>query len=276
MKTRASFVSNSSSSSFIVAFPYQPNSEEDCLEIMFNGVKQEFACDYNKNSTTTTTAIAFRVYQDILIEYSDKYNPEIKSLDDIIINELSNLYYWTDSIYFKYNKKNDLTEETGFVYSQNPFWAPDKELLKKLKKLIAESESINTYDLEVKIIGQRPSYALRGCNKFKNYYKNNKYIQEDLGPYSEEEILAYEKFEKKKETFWKSPEYKTIQKRRQTLWDQIKEVKKQLAVKQWEAIKKAYPDHFFFVVSYADENGDALMEHGHIFKNVFHIQISHH
>jgi len=63
MKIRNGFVSNSSSSSFVVAFPKKPESAEEVQEIMFGNTECEaFDCyDYE----TTTTEIAEQVFKDI-------------------------------------------------------------------------------------------------------------------------------------------------------------------------------------------------------------------
>jgi len=46
MKTRNGFVSNSSSSSFVVVFPEEPKSPEDVKKHIFNGVDGEMSLDY--------------------------------------------------------------------------------------------------------------------------------------------------------------------------------------------------------------------------------------
>ena len=63
MKIRNGFVSNSSSSSFVVAFPKKPESAEEVQEMMFGSTEWEaFTCyDYE----TDTVQIAEQVFNDI-------------------------------------------------------------------------------------------------------------------------------------------------------------------------------------------------------------------
>lgn len=273
MKTRNSFVSNSSSSSFVVGFPRKPTSPEDCLQIMFNGVDEKFTTEYCGESTTS--AIASQVFEDIHEEYKNEDGLP-SSLDEEAINELSDLYYFTDFTYIEYEEDKRI-EKTGFVYSRDQFWGQDKKLLKKLKLLHTELESMSSCDLIEEAVGKSPPYATKEGNKLIGYYENSKYIQKDLGPYPEAEIVAYEEYQKKLNKFCKSEPYLIYLDKRRSLWNQITETERQLAAMDWKAIQEAYPGHFFFVVRYADEDNQALMEHGHIFRNCpFHVRISHH
>lgn len=63
MKIRSGFVSNSSSSSFVVAFPHIPKSAEDVKHMLF-GDKEMFQKPYNDGKELTDD-IANRVWEDI-------------------------------------------------------------------------------------------------------------------------------------------------------------------------------------------------------------------
>ncbi len=67
MKIRTGFVSNSSSSNFIVAFPRKPKSIEDTLEMMFGTQNVHYVSFYGgKNCTEVDTLeIAESVFRDI-------------------------------------------------------------------------------------------------------------------------------------------------------------------------------------------------------------------
>ncbi len=60
MKIRKGFVSNSSSSSFVIAFPHQPKSIEDLKEMMFG--KQEWHYDWISEEDVPTRPIAEKVF----------------------------------------------------------------------------------------------------------------------------------------------------------------------------------------------------------------------
>jgi hypothetical protein len=75
MKTRNGFVSNSSSSSFIVLFPHKPKSEEDLMAMMFPKWKaDEVIKSYEGVTPMTIREIVSRVYHDI----ADNKTPENK------------------------------------------------------------------------------------------------------------------------------------------------------------------------------------------------------
>jgi len=63
MKIRKGFVSNSSSSSFVVAFPKNPTSAQDVQKILF-GDRQEYPDPYN-SSYYPTSRVAETVWDDI-------------------------------------------------------------------------------------------------------------------------------------------------------------------------------------------------------------------
>lgn len=64
MKIRKGFVSNSSSSSFIVAFPTKPKSVEELREMMF-GDKQEFHNQWDGDEFWTSQDVAEIVWKDM-------------------------------------------------------------------------------------------------------------------------------------------------------------------------------------------------------------------
>jgi hypothetical protein len=72
MKTRNGFVSNSSSSSFIVGFPKLPSSPEDLEKMMF-GHRGEVK-PYDFCPETSTIDIAKRVFADINLPNTKRYN----------------------------------------------------------------------------------------------------------------------------------------------------------------------------------------------------------
>lgn len=67
MKIRTGFVSNSSSSSFVIAFPHKPESVEDLKEMMFGKQEWHYAGFYGEEDETDfpTQTIVETVFKDI-------------------------------------------------------------------------------------------------------------------------------------------------------------------------------------------------------------------
>jgi hypothetical protein len=82
VKIRTSFVSNSSSSSFVVAFPYKLKSARDVKKILFGNQKYFVHSDMERLSYTTAS-VAKRVWQDI---QNQKSKVGTKYMKDIYIH----------------------------------------------------------------------------------------------------------------------------------------------------------------------------------------------
>ena len=112
MKIRNGFVSNSSSSSFIVVFDKRPDSVEELKDMMFpNNKNEDTLCYYGEPETIST--IVETVYKDI--EYQEKGN--ISSLSELM-NSFNNYSIWTGKIE---------TRRDEYVLS-------DKELVDKIEE----------------------------------------------------------------------------------------------------------------------------------------------
>lgn len=217
MKVRNGFVSNSSSSSFIVAFKTKPQSSREVLELLFPHGETEVTWD--DYETRSTTAIADRVFDDL--QTAEEVTPEIDPDEYLMKNE-----------------------------------KPSRTLWQKIYRL-ARFGGVDHPDQ----IAARERWDARPD-----------------GPPDEEERELYAEWRQADDMFkppnWEDMEndgkwrsmYRIEQRNyRRWLLGYVKEwIKK---VKGWCLYKLRYSDN---------DDGDALLEHGNIFKNIPHLRISNH
>ena len=80
MKTRAGFVSNSSSSSFVVAFPRKPKNAKDVQNILF-GDDEELQDPWDDYGKISTSSIAKRVWDDMKGQTPNKYTEILAAVE---------------------------------------------------------------------------------------------------------------------------------------------------------------------------------------------------
>jgi hypothetical protein len=249
MKTRSGFVSNSSSSSFIVAFNRKPESVDETLQLLFgedtNGlIKPEYY-----DNGLTHREVAERVFADI-----QRVGP---SSVQVLVNDLA-------SRYWRYKGKLDV--------GNSPFLGTDHSLVDKMIELYNEYEHcddrFNTKmeRLKKKYIGKDPGYA--------SHERKSK----------KDRITAYEAYCKAEAEFEKTnPEFRALDEDRR--WANNEYLAKQatlenqLANIDFKSFQDSLPPTAYVAhLSYSDNVGEkeSIMEHGGVFNNVPHIRISHH
>jgi hypothetical protein len=139
MKIRKGFVSNSSSSSFVVAFKYRPKNEQDVLDMMFDG-KDGTLSKYD--DSMTHKEIAKRVFRDISSVY--------KSCEDSMdIYDVARVFqhrygYTSNAITFlDVDENNITTRHRSNWYDRGEFWGSDNNLLNKIAEKSAARENLS-------------------------------------------------------------------------------------------------------------------------------------
>lgn len=271
MKKRQGYVSNSSSSSFVVILPRKPKSKKDTQDILFSGKDGGF-------SVYDMDGLSFSQISEIV------YN-DVKDLKPVTEEQLVELF--SERYCYSPSNKNCTimgirTDELGgqWYNSSAEFWGTDKKLLYELRDLIIEEEAKEIarrekkYRIDKDFINKhpRPKYAYRkGTNP-------------DTGkPYTEEEFTIYEKWSKALEAHQKnSKEYQTIEEEERASWrprwEKEDKLRRRLAKKDVKALLKKHADKVIYLLGYGDEDGTTgcIMEHGDVFRNIDHIRISQH
>lgn len=273
MKIRDGHVSNSSSSSFVVAFPRKPKTAKDVLEFMFDGKEGGLSLEYSDDGLSYRQ-VTERVFNDI-----DRKNAITATLARVV-EEFSSRYHYSPNIpgcgghcfYMGGNR-----DEDGGSWSEkrDRYFGADEKLIEEFKALCIkdekEEEELRKEERRIldRFTPQRPQCAYKdGIDSLTKK------------PYTKEQINTYNKWEKDYENFRKTdPEFLAYDKKRwatlEQKWKRQAEVCKKLAEVDAKNFLKDNKGKFIFIVSY-DDGSEAVMEHGRIFRNVPHVRVNHH
>ena len=230
MKVRKGFVSNSSSSSFVIALPKEPESMEETYEMLFGE-------EYDEEEAQT-----------VLTKHVD-YQDEVHTLT---AKEVADIFY-KDIVFEK--KENDWNPEEGWT-DEDAYEDADEWLIKELEDLTPLERRVTD-----EFVNRYSYFPDRSYDPFPEFYGTDKKLLEKV---KELDAKVWERGQSIEERMkYSNKKYK---------------VAAQLAIKDAKAFLKANKDKFIFFTSYADDGGFQMsyMEHGGVFNNLPHVQISHH
>ena len=113
MKTRNGFVSNSSSSSFVVAFPKRPESAEEVRKLLYDDLQQiPYTYNYGDNKQYFNTLdLATTIFEDI----NKQKENDIKSM----VESVSNGWFDERIDYEKFTDENGKIDWDKYQYTNN-------------------------------------------------------------------------------------------------------------------------------------------------------------
>lgn len=272
MKIRNGFVSNSSSSSFVVAFPKKPKTAADVWKYLFDGKDGGI-------SHCCGDGLSYSQVSEILFEDLKAKNFKEASLNDIADYISSRLDYSIHNNTISWFNSPTVDDHGGFWrYEINKYCGSNKELLEKLRtEIIRSEEQTKAIKEEEEIIieksGISPApYAYPGGRD----YKTGK-------PDTKKAIKRYTDYVKAMATYrTTNKEYIALDKKRSRQWQEryssIDNLRKKISLGDARNFLDDNKGKFVFIISYSDNDGNerATMEHGNIFRNVPHIVINQH
>ena len=154
------------------------------------------------------------------------------------------------------NDKVTMDELRDFTISAN---AKEKELWQKMNYIIENEFKLKT-----------PKFAYKGG-------KDSKTGE----PYTDKDIKAYRDYNDALHKFKNEhKEYKILRDEElsisQNKWKEKERLAYKIAKTDAEVFVEDNKEAYIVILSYADDGGECTLEHGDIFRNVPHIQISHH
>lgn len=278
MKIRTGFVSNSSSSSFIIAIPSHIKNSDELQNYLFppNG-EGEIKLDYY-DQVLSAEDVAKRVWDDIT-------NPAVagdigNATKEKIIEEMTQRYHYNApktvngkvEIYTSWD--GQVFDELGgsWYYDINRYCGSDKELLKKLRDKIIKDErrEDKLREKKWKAEAKCPIPEVPRANDY-----DEKYTKEQIKAYKEY-LVAVSKWRKNDKGCIKAEKdyFDNIGAK----YDVENPIVRELAEKDLQNFVEDTKDCKYYVVEYSDNDGESqsIMEHGDVFRNIPHMRISHH
>jgi len=274
MKTRNGFVSNSSSSSFIVVFPRKPESVVDVKTMLFAGrenIPVKFRWD-DGVAKVSNDELAAQIFSDI-----QRRNPDGLSVEQAA-DMLGNRYHYNvhDNCFSVDDDGNEQSEAGWGTMLQEPYFGVSKlkldELAEAWKEEEVRSEDFNKQREDyIKEKAQQQGIEIPGDEEDWNSPVSKKFYEFRSDCWTDME---------KNDPIWMEIVKKHWEDHNR-LWSKIHKLSDDVALTDVKMFLKDNPG-FIVGFEYGDNHGDtngpigSVLEYGNVWDNVPHIQSSNH
>lgn len=282
MKIRTGFVSNSSSSSFVVAFPRKPESIADIKEFLFGDRDADGSVTYY-DYNVTMDEVARQVFNDM---------QSVAMTTEEITEELNSGWRYHVDCNTSREMMTLLSKPT--IFAKTKYSGHNPEALRKLVELELETklkdEAYDVKDKEyrskhVTLVGRMqprwPSEPKKpgGYGREDNEQEQAKYEQE-MASYKPLKA-EYDKWNKEYQKIQDADaDYQEFRKTRfgTDRWEKKAEIMLECCKADAVVFQQENDGAFIALFSYSDNDGSLFttMEHGDIFNALEHVRISHH
>jgi hypothetical protein len=256
MKTRNGFVSNSSSSSFVVAFPKKPKNEEEVYQMMFNGEDGSINPYPESYSDMTHREIAIRVFEDLQSDQSNEYKQVIvpASLNDIVIRFTNRYHYYSStSCIHVWNTSTDEIGGQWGIDENSGYYGLDKNLMIKFRDFVVNM------DKEEKVIRKEEQKLWKRFH-LKRPKSNSPESEFDAYYHAMDD---FRNSDSKMKTF-KVKQMKQFHHN----WEILEKLRRKIAEVDAKAFLKDNNKAFIAILEYADDGGEGVLEHGDIYGKI--------